>query len=142
MGDVFGMARSLVALADIAFRTGDPLTAVVDLREAIELSRSIGDVLTLTDELHLAVQLVIHLGADSDGARLAGALDAIRRARGIGPDPSREGAVEQAVDRVRGALGHGFDHEFDEGAQLDADDAGRLALEALLRAAGRGPGSG
>jgi predicted ATPase/class 3 adenylate cyclase len=133
VGDVYGIGLTLASLAYIAFRRGDRAAAEASMRESLQHTTSIGDVHSLTDTLCVAAAIVLALGNADAAARIAGALEAARKAWGYAIGPLEQELLDETLDGARAALGDDFERIRAEGAELDVDEAVELALDALSR---------
>ena len=111
-------------------RRGDAAAALAGAREAIDYTRSVGDLSNLSYALHDSVLLFVEHGRPSMAAEVAGALDTgALRTMSYSHGPSEYGRRAEARERARAALG---DEEFEaanrRGATMPHDD---IALRAL-----------
>ena len=131
LGDVYGAATCLASRGLIAHRAGNLELAITNVRESLQLSHSIRDVLTLSWTLALAAAVVLARGDPRAAARLCAAVEALCRAHGFEFGLAEGQPLGDTVTAVRRTLGGGFDEAWEAGADLDLDAAVELALGAL-----------
>jgi hypothetical protein len=131
LGDIYGAATCLASLAVLARRHSDLDGAAANLRESLELSHSIHNVLTLLWTLPIAAALVLARGDPYAAARLCAADEELRRVYSFDLDQSERQELDDTLEAVRNALGPGFEEAWAAGADLDLDATIDLALRAL-----------
>ena|SRR6476646_9851834 len=99
-------------------------SAAANIRESLELSHSIHNVLTLSWTLPIAAALVLARGDPYAAARLCAADEALCRVYSFDLDQSEREELDDTLDAARNALGAA-------GAGLDFDGTVDLALHAL-----------
>jgi predicted ATPase/class 3 adenylate cyclase len=125
IGDFYGIASGLDQLAAVSLRSGDVEGACANLRESIELSRSIGDTQSLVHALGLAAAAAFARGEPVRSGMLWEAHDALCRALGL--DTWLQPWLEELRTAARAAEGRNAATD----AELDLDAATELALEAV-----------
>jgi hypothetical protein len=131
--DTYGIGRTLEQRAMIALRRRDTESAIVDLREGLSLSSSIGDTQTVVHTLAVVVAAVFARGDPYTAVMLGGADDAIRMAHRLDLSPLERKMVDESTEASRRALGGDFDEAWKAGAELGAAAAVELALTALVK---------
>src|SRR5580765_6140089 len=114
-------------------------SAAANIRESLELSHSIHNVLTLSWTLPIAAALVLARGDPYAAARLCAADEKLRRGYSFDLDQSERQGLDDTLKAVRNALGRGFEDAWAAGADLDLDGTVDLALRALDGTATDGP---
>ena len=126
---MWGIARALTNLAIATARGGDPERAAPMLREAIALSRELGDSERLAHALEDLAGVLLQLDRAEAAARLYGAVDRIRAEVGL-----LEGGLAPyytRVDDARDALGERlFTDAWQAGQALTRDEAAAYAATA------------
>ena len=131
LGDVYGAATCLADRGRIAYRSGDLELAITNVRESLQLSYSIRDVLTLSWTLAIAAAVVLARSDPLTAARLCGAVEALRRAHGFDSSLAEWQVLDNTVTVARSALEGAFEAEREAGADLDLEATVALALSAL-----------
>ena len=128
-GNVWGIARALSNLAIATARGGDPERAVPMLREAIALSRELGDSERLAYTLEDLAGVLLQLDRAEAAARLYGAVHRIRTDVGLleGPLDTYYTRVDEARDTLGERL---FTDAWQAGQRLTREEAAAYAATA------------
>ena len=122
-------ALALATLGAVALARGDRRLASTLLSESLTIQRELGNVPGVAQVLERFVAFAVTTGRLHDGARIAGAADALRE-RGGGPvTPGTRARLERVLEPVRHALDdETFATVWRSGRALDLDDAIAAAL--------------
>jgi DNA-binding CsgD family transcriptional regulator/tetratricopeptide (TPR) repeat protein len=133
--DLRGGAQAAVLLAQAVRRGGDWSAAAALFAEALVNTRELGDPVVATAGLESIADALNDLGQSADAARLLGAADGLRRARGVAVRPADRTELERLIGSVRAKLGPlAYDAAAAEGSRLgfaEALDAARDMLPAF-----------
>lgn len=132
---------ALANRAHVALAQGEPDQAARDAYEALSIAAATGTFLRVPIALECLARLAAGEGRYAAAARLFGAAQGIRDAKGIGRWPVYAVGYDEAVATTRDALGDdAFDEAWAEGAGTTIDDAIAYALRG--RGARKRPTSG
>jgi len=131
LGDTYGLAGALFDLAVLTIRRGDIAVTTEHLVESIRLGISIDAVLLVAHAVLIAGAVALARGDARTYARLYGAGDAVREARGFELDPIVAELLAEATPKARDALADDFDAAWAAGAELELDAAVELALASV-----------
>ena len=120
-GDVWWQAEFLARIAEFALQHGGSDDAGSAAREALALSRRVGDRQGMIYGLALLAEVAARLGHDGRAGRLWGALEA-EMDRG-GPVGQWELVHESVKERVRGVSAPAFEEAYIAGRELSLADA-------------------
>ncbi|MDA0180143.1 tetratricopeptide repeat protein [Solirubrobacter phytolaccae] len=128
VGEPAHLTSTEESLARVLYDT-DEERAIELLRLALNRAHEIGDSYGIVGCLETAAAAATHRGDPGAGARLWGAADALREARGTTRQPDERRFGERVEAELRAALGApGYQEAVDAGAALALDDAVSLAL--------------
>jgi hypothetical protein len=138
-GDRMQLAATLISIGRmlLSHHPEDPRVPEM-LREALELSHVLGDVLLTVECLEAAADLACRTGDPVTGAQLIGAAHAERERAGVERKPDELPFIETTVrelERVLGREAYACEHERGRGQACQA--AVEVALECTGRAAAR-----
>jgi hypothetical protein len=138
--DPIQIAATLSALARILVfhRPADPRIPAL-LREALELSATLGERLQTVEALELVAHFAMNLGKPTTGAELIGAADAERARAGADRKPDERPYFEQTAAELAQALGsETYEHARMHGHSIGLDDAVARALSFTVDSAAPG----
>ena len=129
VGDRHCAARALKSLGVVALRKGLAQEATASIREALRTSHEVKDRRNVVLSLEGLAEAAQMNGTLRKAARLYGAAESIREARGMQLIPTESSKRELAIATVRGELEkEAFVKEWSSGRALSLDDAVDYAL--------------
>jgi predicted ATPase len=129
VGDVFGRAAALTNLGAVRLELGELDGARAALATAAELWQRAGDRSDLAECLELFASVSAHGQDPARGIRLAAAAASLRMTAGTAPSPAEAERHEAVLVRLRHMVdAHRFTADWDDGAEMTADEAIALAI--------------
>jgi predicted ATPase/DNA-binding SARP family transcriptional activator len=132
-GDGMFVAQTLIEFGKhlVRFRPRDPRIPSL-LREALELSTTLGEQRQIIECLEVLAALSAYSGASDTGAELIGAADAQRSQAAIERKPDQLPFFDATIRELERALGRdGYERAHDQGRGRTLQDATAIALESL-----------
>ncbi|MBA3431029.1 MAG: tetratricopeptide repeat protein [Actinobacteria bacterium] len=129
-GDAWGAACTTIGIGVVHLERGDVVAARSVIQGALLELDELGDLDAAAECIEALAGVAAREGLMTRAARLAGAVDALRRDLGIPPAPPDRARLERWLEGAVAELGgQGFETAWAEGAEMTADQAINHALE-------------